>query len=913
MLSTPCIQAIHNSIYMTQNQGIPFRRATGWLSAGALVFSFVVGCGGAAVGTDEDAATDVVAADADTTGTDAGVDAADVQPSTDVAVDTAPDSVTDAGAAETDAGVDAADAQSATDVAEDVAPDADADAAAVDVALGTDAASPDVAAVTTGTVAVHVVNAAGTALPGALAEIATKSVPTDAQGTALLAVVAAGDALVHVTATGYAAADKMVTVVAGAQTDVSVTLVAVAGTQVILSQAATEVAAGGVSVQLPANAFVDASGAAFAGPVTVTVAPLDPGGNLSGIPGPLVETPPGAMVAVPLEAAFLAEVSFTAPDGSPLQLAPGQTAQLVFPLPPATAALHAVGTTLSAWYFDVAKAAWTPDGAGKVSVDAATGAKVVTLTVSHFTWWAVASNCTLASDCDDSVDCTTDVCVFATGFCEHTTDDALCGDGNECTDNTCAKTGCEKVNNSGGCTDGDACTTGDTCSGGVCSGVNVVCNDSNACTDDSCVAASGCVFTNVDTNPCTDGSLCTAVDNCVGGSCVVVSATNCDDGNACTTDSCAAATGACTSTVSVTPVCGDGTCQCGETNGSCLADCAPSGCENGTCDGDETVASCPIDCGFLLNRLGDACASPGAQDTCAAGFVCVARSSAGGGNVCVADYSTWAPIPDSHPATDFTEAPEYVTDVLTGLSWAKLPEGVMTWDTALTACNSVSYGGFYDWRLPTRAELASLADRTKWMPACSAPNMTWPSTVNPWAQWTYWSGVLIPAFSAAFTVNFFLGDVMSDPTGDASVRCVRSTNKRTSGAGDLSSATGNFRFVWQLGGNAVLDRISGLQWQVEYSGPSLLSCYSALTWCDMVALPGTGWRLPTSHELEELTNPNPSTPSLFALPAYDPLINPASWFLTSTKNDGGGCWGVSSADGSSAGKPTDGGSVRCVR
>jgi len=37
---------------------------------------------------------------------------------------------------------------------------------------------------------------------------------------------------------------------------------------------------------------------------------------------------------------------------------------------------------------------------------------------------------------------------------------------------------------------------------------------------------------------CNDGNVCTTVDQCAGGACVGGAADNCDDGIACTADSC---------------------------------------------------------------------------------------------------------------------------------------------------------------------------------------------------------------------------------------------------------------------------------------------------------------------------------------------------------------------------------------
>ncbi len=125
------------------------------------------------------------------------------------------------------------------------------------------------------------------------------------------------------------------------------------------------------------------------------------------------------------------------------------------------------------------------------------------------------------------------------------------------------------------CDDGNACTVGDHCAGGACvSGPAVDCNDNNPCTSDGCSAKTGCQHSPAsgpcadDGNPCTtdacansvcahtpaigafctDHNACTVGDACSGGVCVAGTSPNCDDGNACTADSCAPASGACVHT-----------------------------------------------------------------------------------------------------------------------------------------------------------------------------------------------------------------------------------------------------------------------------------------------------------------------------------------------------------------------------
>jgi len=165
--------------------------------------------------------------------------------------------------------------------------------------------------------------------------------------------------------------------------------------------------------------------------------------------------------------------------------------------------------------------------------------------------------------CDDGNPCTDDVCDPGTG-CLHDfnaapCDDAdpcwgpdICQDGqclaqgmNDCDDgNDCTADSCEPSNgclhdalHGVQCDDGNGCTTGDICDHGVCVGEGMACNDGNPCTDDVCDPGTGCSHL-FNLKPCDDGNICTAGDSCQQGNCVGGAAADCNDHNACTTDSC---------------------------------------------------------------------------------------------------------------------------------------------------------------------------------------------------------------------------------------------------------------------------------------------------------------------------------------------------------------------------------------
>lgn len=280
-------------------------------------------------------------------------------------------------------------------------------------------------------------------------------------------------------------------------------------------------------------------------------------------------------------------------------------------------------------------------------------------------------------------------------------------------------------------------------------------------------------------------------------------------------------------------------------------------CGNGLCDAEETTVTCPVDCSFLLRRFDGPCSASSSQPVCAAGFVCVPRSEKGGGDVCVADFATWPPIPDAHPASDFAESGESVMDQRTGLIWAKSALPAMTAAVALTACTTQTFEGEDDWRLPTYAELDSLADRSRQKPACGAPHLSWAdnAVTNP-----YWTATPNPLTTKALQEKYTYQIAFADGSGGSAgmdwpagvpflrpVRCVRTP---VSSAPPTGTGT---RFAKSPDALTVLDRLSGLRWQWYYSVDKL-AWTDAISWCahNTAGMPGKGWRLPTVGELTQL-------------------------------------------------------------
>lgn len=151
-----------------------------------------------------------------------------------------------------------------------------------------------------------------------------------------------------------------------------------------------------------------------------------------------------------------------------------------------------------------------------------------------------------------------------------------CPDGGPCNAGSCdpAKGTCvSKPRPDGAACDIGTCLQGETCSALVCQGGTPVdCDDGEACTADSCQPETGlCVHAPIQGN-CDDGSACTEDDSCNAGLCIG-SPLNCDDGDSVTADSCEA--GQCLHRV--TSCTKDGECYDGESA------CSVDTCKDGAC------------------------------------------------------------------------------------------------------------------------------------------------------------------------------------------------------------------------------------------------------------------------------------------------------------------------------------------
>lgn len=137
-------------------------------------------------------------------------------------------------------------------------------------------------------------------------------------------------------------------------------------------------------------------------------------------------------------------------------------------------------------------------------------------------------------------DCTAEVC--GDGILDPQEE---CDDGGTAAGDCCSPT-CTADPDDIACDDTDACTLGDRCQHGLCVAMSLVpCEPSDACDAATCNSANGICshVRRADGALCDDASVCTALTQCVRGTCTGRVTMSCDDGDPCTADTCAPASG----------------------------------------------------------------------------------------------------------------------------------------------------------------------------------------------------------------------------------------------------------------------------------------------------------------------------------------------------------------------------------
>jgi len=267
-----------------------------------------------------------------------------------------------------------------------------------------------------------------------------------------------------------------------------------------------------------------------------------------------------------------------------------------------------------------------------------------------------------------------------------------------------------------------------------------------------------------------------------------------------------------------------------------------------------------------------------------------------------------------------------VTDNVSGLAWTGCRAGVsgegcgqgsardLAWPEAFAWCDHADYGGFGDWRLPSRFELFSIVDLSTAGPAMDTD--AFPAAQGIWF-WT--SSVRAGMTTAAWRINFNDGAAATDSKDSLmAVRCVRGMYKGERAVLNRFMRTSSNQPV-------VTDALTGLQWQGCSAGSTGGDCSSgtadqldwsgALSRCEELSWAGhDDWRLPDIRELLTIIDEGRTYPAVDD-DAFPGTSSGLYWTGTSFTGSGTGAWHVDFDVGGilhTAAK-TGTGAVRCVR
>jgi hypothetical protein len=214
----------------------------------------------------------------------------------------------------------------------------------------------------------------------------------------------------------------------------------------------------------------------------------------------------------------------------------------------------------------------------------------------------------------DGIACTVDACNEATNACEHTPSSGLCQAGQFCVPQQGGCTAAMPCSNNAQCDDGNKCNGVETCNVVCKPGTPVNCNDGIECTIDACAPATGACSHATNNAYCSDGYVCNGIETCSAQSgCVSGLIIDCDDGVECTFDQCVEPSGGCAHYLQ-DDICDDGA-FC---NGSEV--CTLDGCASGAPVVCNDGIACTTD---TCDPVIDGCTSAANSDVCPCGQTCL--------------------------------------------------------------------------------------------------------------------------------------------------------------------------------------------------------------------------------------------------------------------------------------------------
>lgn len=200
-----------------------------------------------------------------------------------------------------------------------------------------------------------------------------------------------------------------------------------------------------------------------------------------------------------------------------------------------------------------------------------------------------------------------------------------------------------------------------------------------------------------------------------------------------------------------------------------------------------------------------------------------------------------------------------VTDLVTGLMWQQTDGGEMTIENAIAYCNSLTLGGYTDWRLPSPMESFSILNQQNVNPAISTTYFTLTSA-DYW-----WTNTFQFGDNSKVWVTNGGGGIGNHPKSETlSAGGVKKFHARA--VRDVITPSVLADPYTVNGDGTVTDNLTQLVWQ-QLPNSTALTWEQALVYAEELNFAGqTDWRLPNIKELQSLSDysiANPSVNSVF--------------------------------------------------
>ncbi|MEY4903164.1 MAG: hypothetical protein RLZZ292_979 [Bacteroidota bacterium] len=246
------------------------------------------------------------------------------------------------------------------------------------------------------------------------------------------------------------------------------------------------------------------------------------------------------------------------------------------------------------------------------------------------------------------------------------------------------------------------------------------------------------------------------------------------------------------------------------------------------------------------------------------------------------------------------------TDTVTDLMWQRTDGGEMTIENAAKYCDTLTLGGFTDWRLPTPHEAFSILNLQNNKPALDTKNFT-KTAAEYW-----WSSVKQTGDATKVWCTNAGGGIGNHPKSETKsaggtkffhVRAVR----------DVKTPTTIVAHFTDNGDGTITDNLTNLVWQ-KTPNPNLLTWEDALKYAENLTFATVSdWRLPNIKEMQSINDESVTKPSVST--TFFPTIGVKKyWSSTSLPNQTTKAWYLDTQFGiTTYDEKTVANSVLCVR